>query len=77
MISVAVYSESCHHARDLCKLSVIETAIHLALLIELYKLRKEILVSVFGKHWISGLQVIFIDAKNRNDYDKFIQVHES
>lgn len=40
IICVAVYYKSCHLARDPCKLSIIETAIHLALLIELYKIKK-------------------------------------
>lgn len=40
IICIAVSSKSCHHARDPCKLSIIETAIHLALLIELYKTKK-------------------------------------
>ena len=40
MIRVVVSSKSCHHARDPCKLSIIETAIYLALLIELHTTKK-------------------------------------
>lgn len=69
---VAVYYKSCHHARDPCKLSIIEAAIHLALLIELYNIKKG---NTGIRVWqtLSFLPTgVFIDAKNRNNYNKFI-----
>lgn len=71
VICVAVYSKSCHHARDPCKLGIIETAMHLALLIEVYKIKKGgtgICVWQTLNFWPTGG---FYRCQNRNNY-KFI-----